>query len=85
MKYDESPQRTRSQPGIEERFLFGGSKSFLTVMEPDDTSPTKIYENLLKYIKIHEIHENPRNTMKVLRGQEGRLDSSKGFYRGSRS
>ena len=30
-------------------------------------------------------HENSRNTMRVIRGQEASLESSKGFYRGSRS
>ena len=31
-------------------------------------------------MKICKIYENLRNTMRVLRGQEASLESSKGFY-----
>ena len=31
------------------------------------------------------IYENPWNTMKVVRGQEASVESSKGFYKGSGS
>ena len=38
-----------------------------------------------KSINIHKICENLWNTMKVFRWQEASLDSSRGFYGGSRS
>ena len=41
----------------------------------------KIYENLWKSMKIHD---NQQKTMKILRWQEASLESSKGFYMGSR-
>ena len=69
--YATSPQRTRSQLGIEQRFLQGQQ-----VRQPE------IHENLWKSLKIYEI---PRNTMEVLRGQEASLESTKGFFQGSRS
>ena len=51
IKYKESPQRTRSQPGIEQRF-YRGSKLRLTVQRPH--AP-----------KSMEIHENPRKSLEI--------------------
>ena len=62
--------------------FYKGSKSFITVMEHYDSRPTNIYENLYKSMKIYQ---NPCNKMKVLRGQEANLESSKAFYKGGRS
>ena len=42
---------------------------------------TKIHQNLWKSLKIYK---NRQKTMKVFRWQEASLESSKGFYRGSR-
>ena len=36
-------------------------------------------------MKCMKMHENPINTVEVLRGQEANLESSKGFYRLGRS
>ena len=44
----------------------------------------KIHQHLWKSVEIVQIYENRRKTMKVLRWQEASLESSKGFYRGSR-
>ena len=35
-------------------------------------------------MEIVKIYENPQKTMKLLRWQEASLESSKGFYKGSR-
>ena len=44
MKYEESPQRTRSQPGIEQRFL-EGQRALLAVLSIHALESIKIYEN----------------------------------------
>ena len=40
---------------------------------------------ILKNNKMYENHENLCKTLEVVRGQEASLESSKRFYRGSRS
>ena len=60
--------------------FYRGSRSCLKSLKH---SYPEIHENLLKTMRIYENLENL--TMKVLRWQETSLESSKGFYRGSRS
>ena len=50
-----------------------GSQTLLPASPASPTSPT-----------VHKIYENQKNTMKVLRGQETNLESSKGFHTGSK-
>ena len=52
----------------------------------------EMHENQWEFIKIYgnprkatKIYENLWNTMKVFRGQEANLESTKGFYRGNKS
>ena len=54
-------------------------------MNGDEHQPIKIDENLLASYNIYEIFGNLLNAMSVLRRQEASLESSNGFYRGSRS
>ena len=55
--------------------------SAVSIHAPKFRKSSKIYENPWKSMKIYE---NRWKTMKVLRWQEASLESSKGFYRGSR-
>ena len=88
MENDESPQMTRSQPGIESsKGFYRGSRLFLKAAQ---ASIPRNHENPSKFMKIYENQwksitmKNQWKTMKVLRWQEASMESSKGFYRGSR-
>ena len=65
--------------------FYKGIRSVLTVVRPHARTSMQIHENPSKSMQIFEINGNQKKTMKVLRWQEASLESSKGFYRGSRS
>ena len=58
MEYDESPQMTRSQPGIEQRFLKRQQVASQVIRHPypeiheNPSKSMKIFENQWKSIKI---------------------------------
>ena len=86
MKIFENPRNTmeilrKQEASLEpSKGFFRGSRSYLTDVSIHVPKSMNIYENKKN---IHKINENLRNTMKVVRGQAS-LESSKGFYKGSR-
>ena len=103
MKYDESPQKTRSQPGIEQRFLWGQrvlpwrqAKSCQVIQLPCPAMPGNLWKPMKMYKKgwtCIKIYENPWRAMESTEicelrwksSDKASLESSTGFYRGSRS
>ena len=76
---DKKPAWNRAKVSI------GPASRFLSLRKSLRHPHLEIHENLSKSMEILEHTGMVWNPMKVVRGQEASLESSKGFYKGSKS